>query len=393
MFKPLALTPLLLLLAAAPATPEDSLRLNQIQVVGTHNSYHQPADPRVLDWAAPKVSAAIESILKTLPPAVRKKLEEENFANRGTPDIRKTLEYYEPALTAQLSAGIRSIELDLHNDPKGGLYSDPGAYKILRAQGAKDLLPIISTDMDKPGLKVLHMADIDFRSSCPTLRLCLSEMRLWSEGHPNHSPIFVLIEPKIGGLVIPGTVDVPPFDAAAYDELDHTIVDVLGRDRVIAPDDVRGNHKTLEEAVLAGGWPTVREARGKFVFLILSPGANVASLNGYLVGHAGLQGRMAFIDSEPGTPQAAFVQDDNAMRDLPRVEALVKKGYLVRVRSDIDGVEARDNDTSRRDKSRATGAQIVSTDYFSAPNVFGNEYHLAPPAKGFVCNTVSAPRC
>lgn len=392
LLKPLALAPALLLLAAGPDS-DDALKINQIQMVGTHNSYHQPVDPRVLAWGAPKVTEAIAAVLKTLPENVRKTLVEQNFANRGIPDIRQTLEYYEPALTAQLSAGIRSIELDLHNDPKGGLYSDPGGYKALRAQGVTDPLPMLQADMDKPGLKVLHMADIDFRTSCSTFRLCLTEMKLWSDQHPDHSPIFILIEPKIGGLTIPGTVDVPNFDAAAWDEFDRTIVETLGRDKVVAPDDVRGSHKTLEEAVLAGGWPTLAKARGKFLFLMLSPGAQLAGLQGYLAGHDSLKGRMAFIDSEPGMPHAAFVQDDNAMKDLARDERLVRQGYLVRVRADIDTVEARTNDTSRRDKSWATGAQIVSTDYYSAPNAFGNDYHLAPPAKGFVCNKISAPRC
>jgi hypothetical protein len=391
LLKSLALTPACLLLAAAD--PADQLKINQIQVVGTHNSYHQPVDPRVLDWGAPKVTDAIEAILKILPPAMRKTLEEENFANRGVPDIRQTLEYYEPALTAQLSSGIRSVELDLHNDPKGGLYSDPGAYRMLRAQGVTDMLPMLQTDMDKPGLKVLHMADIDFRTSCSTFRLCLAEMRLWSEKHPDHSPIFVLIEPKIGGLTIPGTVAVPAFDAAAYEEFDRTIVETLGRDRVIEPDDVRGTHATLEEAVLADNWPTVAQARGKFLFLMLSPGAQVAALNPYLAGHEGLKGRVAFIDSEPGMPHAAFIQDDNAMKDLGRVERLVRQGYLVRARADIDVVEARTNDVSRRDKTLATGAQIVSTDFYGTPNPFGNDYHLAPVAKGFICNRVSAKSC
>lgn len=77
------------------------------------------------------------------------------------------------------------------------------------------------------------------------------------------------------------------------------------------------------------------------------------------------------------------------MNDLGGVKDLVKKGYLVRVRADIDGVEARENDTTRRDKSLATGAQIVS----SAPNVFWNDYHLAPPEAGFACHKVSAPNC
>ncbi len=69
------------------------------------------------------------------------------------------------------------------------------------------------------------------------------------------------------------------------------------------------------------------------------------------MGHESLKGRVAFIDSEPGMPHAAFIQDDNAMKDLGRVERLVRQGYLVRARADIDAVEARTNDglTPRQD--------------------------------------------
>ncbi len=62
LLKSLALMPACFLIAAAD--PADQLKINQIQVVGTHNSYHQPVDPRVLDWGAPKVTAAIEAILQ-----------------------------------------------------------------------------------------------------------------------------------------------------------------------------------------------------------------------------------------------------------------------------------------------------------------------------------------
>ena len=44
--------------AAAPAPgpqPGDHLKLNQIQVVGTHNSYSQPADPRVFAVMKPLI--------------------------------------------------------------------------------------------------------------------------------------------------------------------------------------------------------------------------------------------------------------------------------------------------------------------------------------------------
>ena len=35
-------------------------KINQIQVVGTHNSYAQPADPKVLDMASPIISGLMQ---------------------------------------------------------------------------------------------------------------------------------------------------------------------------------------------------------------------------------------------------------------------------------------------------------------------------------------------
>jgi hypothetical protein len=37
---------------------------------------------------------------------------------------------------------------------------------------------------------------------------------------------------------------------------------------MIVPDNVRGQHDSLEEAVLAGEWPSLDAARGKVLFLI-----------------------------------------------------------------------------------------------------------------------------
>jgi len=41
----------------------------------------------------------------------------------------------------------------------------------------------------------------------------------------------------------------------------------------------------------------------------------------------------------------------------------VKAGFVVRTRADADTVEARSNDTTRRDAALQSGAQYVSTDY------------------------------
>lgn len=370
----------------------DGLKINQIQVVGTHNSYHQPADQRVLDFAGAQVTAAIEAMLARLTPEQRKAYESE-FTNGSTPDIRRTLAYAQPPLAVQLGAGVRSLELDLHHDPEGGRFADPMAYRVLRQKGETDLMPFLTEGMDKPGLKVLHMSDIDVRTSCPTFRLCLKELRQWSDANPGHTPIFMIIEPKAGALPLPGAVTVLPFDKAAFEEFDSTILEIIGRERLITPDEVRGDKPTLEAGVLAGGWPTLAKARGKFIFLMLSPGGRPQYLSVYLEGHDSLKGRMAFIDSKPGEAHAAFMQEDNALAGLDHVKDLVKRGYMVRSRSDIDTEEARRNDVSRRDKTLVTGAQVVSTDYYSAPNLFGNDYHLAPFVGGARCNPVSGGRC
>ena len=86
---------------------------------------------------------------------------------------------------------------------------------------------------------------------------------------------------------------------------------------------------------------------------------------------------------------AAFTMVDNALTRGDEIRELVKSGRLVRSRSDIDTYEARQNDTARRDAALASGAQVVSTDYPWAPNIFGNAYAVAPFEGGFRCNPVS----
>ncbi len=235
------------------------------------------------------------------------------------------------------------------------------------------------------------MADVDFRSSCPTFRLCLQQLRSWSDANPDHSPVFILLEPKLDNLVaaLPGATQVVPFDARAFEEMDTSIRDVLGKDKVITPDQVRGKYKTLEAAVLAKQWPTLSQARGKFIFLVITVAGNVKSYQPYLENHPNLEGRMAFLSGAPGTPHSAFVMFDNALTHGPEIAALVRKGYLVRTRADIDTGEARTGDTHRRDAALASGAQIVSTDYPFSPNIFGNGYAVSPFPGGYRPNPVS----
>ena len=280
------------------AAPDDALLINQIQVVGTHNSYALPADPRVMALMAPRLSALVEKMGLAMTPAQRAAMEDEHPG--GLTDMAKALDYVQMPLQLQLRSGVRSIELDLQPDPRGGAYADPLPYRQLREEGASDLAPIYAEELRKPGLKVFHVADLDFRSQCPSFRSCLTLLKQWSDSEPDHSPVFILLEPKLSGLdrAIPGAAAVPPFDQAAFDEVDESIRTILGRDKVFAPDDLRGTMPTLEAAALDRRWPSVKAARGKFIFLFLVPGMNLPAFAPYLDGRPSLQGRMAFVQGK-----------------------------------------------------------------------------------------------
>jgi Phosphoinositide phospholipase C, Ca2+-dependent len=147
---------------------------------------------------------------------------------------------------------------------------------------------------------------------------------------------------------------------------------------------VCGNHKTLEEAVLSNGWPTLALARGKVVFLMdQRPDGPL-----YLKGHPSLRGRAIFTNAEPGQPDSAFVEENDGPPET--IAALVRKGYLVRTRTDADTREARTNDITRRDAALDSGAQLLSTDYPSSePSSWTGYFVSLPGGEVARCNPVN----
>jgi hypothetical protein len=339
------------------------LRLNQVQVLGSHNSYHLQDEPKLL--------AALKAFDKTL---------------------GESIEYTHPPLPEQFSReGVRQIELDVFADPQGGRYADRHVLVALQKPIASGIAAL-----DKPGFKVLHVQDVDFNSNCLTFVDCLTAVRKWSRAHPRHLPIAIIIEAKDDPVVDPlkmGFVQPPPLTAADFDALDGEIRSVFQPAEMITPDDVRGTHATLEEAVLSGsGWPTLASARGK-VFFLLDQGDQREL---YIKGHPSLRGRLIFTDAKPGQPDAAFVKmNDPNGASLARIQELVRKGYLVRTRSDADTVEGRSNDTTTRDNAIESGAQYVSTDYPAPDKSPFSPYVVTLPGnRAWRCNPVNTgPAC
>ena len=155
--------PLLLTLSASAFASDDSIRINQIQVIGTHNSYHAgfaPSATKVMMKEAAKEFAAIN--------------------------------YRHPSLTQQFDDGVRQIELDVFSDSKGGMYGDPAITHMVSLNGLPDDPPMAPPGTwEKPGFKVMHIQDVDFRTNCITFIECLTIIRTWSRSHPDHVPILI----------------------------------------------------------------------------------------------------------------------------------------------------------------------------------------------------------
>jgi hypothetical protein len=242
--------------------------------------------------------------------------------------------------------------------------------------------------MNKPGFKVMHVQDVDYRSTCQPFIACLQQVRDWSHAHPDHIPIFILVETKQGAPHSEMHFTTPePFTSATFDALDAEIRSVFPANELITPDDVRGRYNTLNEAVLAGNWPTIASARGKVIFLMDQRPVGPV----YLAGHPSLRGRVLFTNAEPGQPDAAFIERNEG--PAAETSELVRKGYLVRARTDSDTKEARVNNTTTRDAMLASGAQLLSTDYpVDEPARWEGHFVVTLPGAVVArCNPVNAP--
>ena len=158
-------------------------------------------------------------------------------------------------------------------------------------------------------------------------------------------------------------------------------------DDLITPDQVKGKRATLREGVLAGGWPKLREARGRVFFALDESPKKVAIYRGE---RRSLEGRRMFVNIEESSPAAAYITLNEPEQDAKRIRAAVEAGLIVRTRADADTLEARDGKTERREAALASGAQYVSTDYMRPDARFGGYSVSLPDGATTVCNPVRA---
>ena len=317
-----------------------NLRLDQVQVVGTAESYKQRPDSALM-----------------------------GLIRMGGKQNAEALDYGQPALSKQLDSDVRALQFDVAYDPRGGAYRNPTGASM-----AMDLLPDdYMKAMANPGFKVIHVLDVDYRSSCLALTDCLREVAAWSQAHPRHLPIIISLKTNDAKTPMPGATKPVVCDETAMNELEDEIRAVFAPDQMITPDQVQGNHASLREAVQAHAWPLLGAARGKVIFVLDDSAAKIKAYQG---SRNGPEGRAMFVATEETSPLTAFVSIPDPLKDKARIEQAVKSGFIVFTRADEGTREARGNSMARRDAAFASGAQIVQTNFAAAdPAISG--YHVS----------------
>jgi hypothetical protein len=336
------------------------VRMNQVQVIGVHNSYHR------------ELSATEKQVQQAQDP--------------GAVDLF----YSHASIPAQLEdQNVRALELDLFPDPAGGLYTYPLIRK-LTGQG-----PLTDPELAKPGIKVMHIPDFDYNTNCRSFVLCLQQVKTWSDAHPDHTPIVIQLELKQSdpNVVAAGGVKAPPWDATQLAGIDKEIRSVFSERGLLTPDDVRRKGLTLEQSVLKEGWPTLDKARGKVLFFFDNGEGEIRDL--YRSDHPNLEGRAVFTRGPEGQPDAAVTEvNDPRGANSQEIQRLVRKGYLVRTRSDEPMTTVLTNEFGRVGVALGSGAQLVTTDFPVAGMAarYNSDFVAKLPGDTAVrCNPVVAP--
>jgi hypothetical protein len=315
----------------------DSIPMNEIRVLASHNSYKVEPTARTMKFINRFKSA----------------LGEENQPFQ--------LSYSHVPISDQLSTyHIRGLELDVYNDPKGGRYFKHRLNLFIPKQRIREEK---YTKLKEPGFKIIHIPDIDYQTNYLTLADALEELNAWSLSNPTHAPIFVNIELKgsalgdeAGILRLFGYKKAIPFDRISLMQMDSLLKEKLST--LFTTTEFRANEKTLQSRIKNQGWPTIGAVRGRIFVIIQGSGAQ------HYPSNAG-----AFVYGNPENPDCIFLLYDDPFQ-YEELTKQMRTTHMIRTRTDAGTIEARANDYSRLKKSLEIGAQILSTDYYKKdPNI------------------------
>ena len=265
-------------------------------------------------------------------------------------------DYYHLPLAEQAGEqGIRFFDFDLDPDRRAGIALDPRVSDAL-----------------------------DVETICGPWFWCLFDFEFWLDDNPQHALIVFFVAESY-------RFNTPPGLLFQLDDLEEDAVLTLGRDRILTPADVRGEHRTLREAIQQRGWPTAEQTRGKVMF-VLNDHAE-ARMRYIESGGLDPDDRLLFLMGDPARAEAPDTGDEVIFSfepefdgdpwyfetdpgELERIRELVAAGYLVHGVSDDPEMVA---------ELRAAGAHFIATRY--PDEVFGG----IPATGPIACNPVTRP--
>ncbi len=257
----------------------DETPFNKLRFLSSHNSYHKQA-----------------GFLKL------------QIAKLFAPNEVEGLKYEHPPLYQQLEKGIRGFELD-----------------VRYVWGH---------------FVTMHVPIVDNNSNSPDVILAFKEVKRWSENHPLHIPVIIIIE--LSREWNKYYLVQKKWDEDLLIKFDDMVFNVV-KDRLIKPED------------LSNGYPKLRDIRGKIAVAFMADSDIVD-----MFGEKYKKNRKAtFIMVDGKTPgkDIIFVKRDDPFRS--DIDTLVNAGYIVRTRADAELVK----DSARRVKALNSRAQIISTDF------------------------------
>lgn len=279
------------------------LRLHQVRMLGTHNSYHI-APPPPLSWLS----------------------HEWRYTHAS---LRDQLELH----------GVRSIELDLHQ-VGDSLY----IYHVQLFDYRTHCYCL-----EECLVQVKNWMDTRRRAETST-----------GDASYGHEPLTVFFEAKTkfvedrraglrGGF----------FD---YDLLESVIASVFDPEDIFSPLEVQRNYSSVSEALIktrGTAWPTLEEAHNKIMFVMYDyfPESEQSVIGKRNILFSAVPDKTFKPDSIH--PRTSFVIVDDPYESRETAESALDKGFIVRMRSD-DKAYLNENRTRT---AIEVGAQIIATDF------------------------------
>ena len=279
------------------------LKFNELRYVATHNSYQNESVPELQKLYG--------------------------LANRLTFGAvpENDGEFQSAPLWKQLDQGVRSLELDIETMYTGG----------------------------ETSFVCLHSPVLDMTTNCYDLALALQEIRLWSDSHPKHLPITIIIEPKVAMLPLQ---DMDFFTRKNANALDALLRRVLGK-TLLTPADMLRDYANFAEMRANDDWLRVDAMLGSVLVLLHSTPAT----NAYILQDQSLRSQAMFPmlrTYEHKRPMASFlIENDPEKLKGRRSDLIDSEKCIVRTRADSFG----NPDKAQRMAALDSGGQIMSTDY------------------------------